>query len=262
VYDHAISKAVDYIKAHLRDDFSLEDLARHAGYSSYHFARGFKEKTGKTVMEYVREERIHAASAEIAAGRNICETAMDYNFDTHAGFTKAFCAVFGCTPKEYAAHRQKPYTGGIMIMEKSKIVIRSVCRDDVGDLWENVYSAMTPRQITETKIQPWIEKEQRGEGVHLVAEVDGKVIMALPMDKPFWLPLGFLFDNNFVSDGGDGDIIMGKLLDEMKRRCKMMGITTLVAPEYENSGSSEAFMRFGFTKAFVSGGWDYLMLQV
>lgn len=30
-------------------------------------------------------------------------------------------------------------------MEKSKIVIRPVCKDDVKDLWENVYSAMTPQ---------------------------------------------------------------------------------------------------------------------
>jgi len=39
-------------------------------------------------------------------------------------------------------------------MEKSKIVIRPVCKDDVQDLWESVYIAMTPRQIMEEKVLP------------------------------------------------------------------------------------------------------------
>ena len=37
-------------------------------------------------------------------------------------------------------------------MNKTEIKIRLVCKDDVQDLWENVYSAMTPRQILEDKI--------------------------------------------------------------------------------------------------------------
>lgn len=68
-------------------------------------------------------------------------------------------------------------------------------RDDLQDLWENVYSARTPRQITENVILPAVEKEKRREGIHLVAQVDGRVVMSLPMDKPYWIPAGFLFDN-------------------------------------------------------------------
>ncbi len=43
-------------------------------------------------------------------------------------------------------------------MDGNNIVIRPVCRDDLQDLWENVYSAMTPRQITENVILPAVEK--------------------------------------------------------------------------------------------------------
>ena len=89
-------------------------------------------------------------------------------------------------------------------MDGNNIVIRPVCRDDLQDLWENVYSAMTPRQITENVILPAVEKEKRREGIHLVAQVDGRVVMSLPMDKPYWIPAGFLFDNRSSSPAGTG----------------------------------------------------------
>lgn len=144
-----INKADEFINEHLSDEFTLDEIARFVGYSSYHFAREFKKETGKSVMEYVREKRISAASIEIKAGDDICNTALKYGFDTHAGFTKAFLAVYGCTPTQCSQHAQKPFMKEIIDMEKSRIKIRPFCKDDVQDLWENVYNAMTPRQITE-----------------------------------------------------------------------------------------------------------------
>lgn len=57
---------------------------------------------------------------------------------------------------------------------------------------------------------------KKKEGIHLVAQVDGKVIMVLPLMRIYSHPVGFLFDNNFMLTGADDDIIMEKMLDEMK----------------------------------------------
>jgi GTP pyrophosphokinase len=121
-----IIRAYEFIDEHLSEEFTLDEIARFVGYSSYHFAREFKEETGKTVMEHVREKRIYAAANEIKMGANICTTAMKYCFDTHAGFTKAFSVVYGCTPTQCAQHAQKPYMKGIIDMKKSIIVIRPI----------------------------------------------------------------------------------------------------------------------------------------
>lgn len=253
-----------FIGANLKTEFSLDDLAKYAGYSAFHLAREFKDKTKLSIMEYARNLRIMAASGEIEAGREIFEVAIDYCFETHAGFTRAFNAVFGCTPKEYQDHTRKMKTveRGIYIMENSKIVIRHICESDLQDLWENVYSAMTPKQITEDKILWGIELFKRREGVHLVAEVDGKVVMALPLTKPTWIPLGFVWDNNFTLTGGDGDIVMQKLLDEMKRQAKMLGITALISPQGKDGDSSKAMQSLGFIKVIESGDWEYLMMAI
>jgi AraC-like DNA-binding protein len=259
-----IERVKKFLEEHLKEEFTLNELADHTGYSAFHFAREFKNALGVSVMEYMRNQRIHAAAKDIADGKNICGAAMDYCFDTHAGFTKAFTAIYGCSPKDYAVYAKKQKTNkGVKLMETSKIVIRHICKDDVQDLWENVYSAMTPRQITEDKIIPAIENYKKGAGMELVAEVDGKVVMSLPMTKPAWIPLGFLWDNCFTLDGGDRDIIMGKLIDEMKRQAKeYMNVSTLISPQGKDSDSSKAMQTFGFLKVMESDGWEYLMLAL
>ena len=230
-----IDKIKTFIDERLKDEFSLDELAESIGYSAFHLAREFKNATSFSIMEYARNQRILAASKEIEKERSICDVAMDYCFDTHAGFTKAFIAIFGCSPKEFQEHSRKIKNTerGITIMENSKIVIRHICKDDVQDLWENVYSAMTPKQIAEDKIFHAVELYKKREGLELVAEVDGKVVMTLPLTKPSWIPLGFVWDNNFTLAG---DMIMQKLMEEMKNQAKMLGIFTLISAQRKGSG--------------------------
>ncbi|MCL2605374.1 MAG: AraC family transcriptional regulator [Defluviitaleaceae bacterium] len=259
-----INKAKTFIGEHLKEEFSLNDLAGRIGYSAFHLARAFKNEVGLSVMEYTRNERIMAASKELGNGLNICDIAMEYCFDTHAGFTKAFINLFGCTPKEFQAHSRKMKTAerGITIMENSKIIIRHICESDVQDLWENVYSAMTPKQITEDKIRYHTDLYKKREGFELVAEVDGRVVMSLPVSKPTWLPLGFVWDNHFTHTEGDTHVIMKKLLDETKRQAKMLGISTLISAQSQNSDASKAMQSLGFTKVIESDGWEYLMMGI
>lgn len=253
-----------FIDEHLTDEFSLGELAGAVGYSAFHLAREFKEREKLSIMDYVRNKRISAAAKDLEAGCGVCDTGVKYCFETHAGFTKAFSAVFGCTPKEFGAHagKMKNYERGIVIMENSKIIIRHICKDDVQDLWENVYSAMTPRQITEDKILRAAELYKRGEGLELVAEVDGRVVMSLPLTKPTWLPLGFVWDNDFTLTGGDEDMLMSRLVTEMKKQAKMLGISALLSPQRKNSKSSEAIQSLGFVKAFEGGEWEYLVMEI
>lgn len=77
--------------------------------------------------------------------------------------------------------------------------------------------------------------------------------MSLPLTKPTQIPIGFVWDNNFTLTGDDGDMIMQKLLDEMKRQAKMLDISTLISPQDKNSESSKAMQSLGFSKVFESG---------
>lgn len=62
------------------------------------FSRMFREEMGTTLMDYVKQQRLFGAAREIREGRKILDTALDYGYETHSGFTRAFRAQFGYSP--------------------------------------------------------------------------------------------------------------------------------------------------------------------
>jgi AraC-like DNA-binding protein len=95
-----------YIAEHIREPITQHQLAKAAGYSQYHAARIFKELTGKTPFEYIRRLRLTLSARVLRDEKvRVLDVALDYVFDSHEGFTRAFSREFGVTPKEYA---QKP----------------------------------------------------------------------------------------------------------------------------------------------------------
>ncbi len=98
-----VQKMQDYIKENIfKEDFDLNELYLNIGYSHRHCNRIFKELTGKTLQEYVKSIIISNSSKElIETDKNILEIALDSNFETHEGYTRAFHNIFGITPNEY-----------------------------------------------------------------------------------------------------------------------------------------------------------------
>lgn len=101
----ATAKMKAYITAHLQDPITASDLAKVAGYSQYHAARLFKTETGLSPFEYLRRERLTASAHVLRQGKpRVLDVALDFVFDSHEGFTRAFANAFGITPKKYATH--------------------------------------------------------------------------------------------------------------------------------------------------------------
>lgn len=99
----AVLRMQAFIGAHIREPITQFQLARAAGYSETYAARIFKELTGTSPFEYIRRLRLsHAAIALRARHTRVIDIALDYVFDSHEGFTRAFAKEFGFTPKEYA----------------------------------------------------------------------------------------------------------------------------------------------------------------
>jgi AraC family transcriptional regulator len=125
-----------YIDRNIKKKMDVEKLAARAGFSPYHFCRVFQWGVGYSVMEYVRNRRLAFAAAELNSDRRIIDIAIDYGFETHSGFTKAFRRYFGCSPETYRNHasfkrpdlpvleKMKQYVIGGIVMEP-KMVKRS-----------------------------------------------------------------------------------------------------------------------------------------
>lgn len=96
-----IRSGIAYIEQNLKTDITSEELAQMAGYSVWHYQRLFAQVTGMTLSVYINRRRLDCALAEICAKRKAIDVAMEYGFNSYAGFYKAFLRMYGCSPKKY-----------------------------------------------------------------------------------------------------------------------------------------------------------------
>ena len=97
----------EFIDRHMTEPITLQMLAKAADYSPWHAARIFKELTGKTPFDYIRELRLSRAAEKLQdGGVKIVDVAFDFVFESHEGFTRAFSRQFGISPRRFS--KEKP----------------------------------------------------------------------------------------------------------------------------------------------------------
>ena len=120
-YELMIQSALDEIDKRITDNITADELARMANYSVHHFRRVFIELTGTPFMKYITRRKLEYALYEISQGKRIIDAAMDYGFETHAGFTKAFKKHFGYPPSLYQLRVTAPPPTQAMIRNANSI---------------------------------------------------------------------------------------------------------------------------------------------
>ena len=101
-----IQRAIDTIESNLRQPISLNQLAREAGFSFWHFQRVFAAVVGEPLGFYLRRRRLTVAAEELrTTRRRILDVALDYQFESHEAFTRAFKKVFHLNPGEMRQRR-------------------------------------------------------------------------------------------------------------------------------------------------------------
>lgn len=99
----SVQRMQEYIDENILRKITLKELAVSAGYSPWHAARLFKEVTGMPPFEYIRALRLTKAALILRDNDiKIIDVAMDFVFDSHEGFTRAFSKEFGMPPSKYS----------------------------------------------------------------------------------------------------------------------------------------------------------------
>jgi len=93
-----LQTVLDYIEGNITSDLNTSLLAEKAGYSAFHFSRVFTEAIGISVMSYIAWRKLQYALYDLSQGKKVIDVAMEYGFETHGGFTKAFVHWFGFPP--------------------------------------------------------------------------------------------------------------------------------------------------------------------
>ena len=101
-YAEKFASVCSFISANFAEDLTLEDVAEMSGFSKYHFARLFKQFTGKTFYRYVNMKRIENAEKLLTEpSASITEIAVKSGFSSPPAFVRMFKLIKGCTPTEF-----------------------------------------------------------------------------------------------------------------------------------------------------------------
>lgn len=101
-YSDMAAKVVDYIKSHIEQHFTLQELADYAHLSPYYFSHVFKKETGYSPLEFVSMTKINYAKLMLrTTSISISEIAESLGYSSSASFINAFKARRGISPKKY-----------------------------------------------------------------------------------------------------------------------------------------------------------------
>lgn len=95
------ASAIDYIEENLTGEIDFNIVAKKAKCSQYHFQRMFSSLVNIPLSEYIRRRRITLAAIEIQnTDAKIIDIALEYGYDSHSSFTRAFQTIQGITPSK------------------------------------------------------------------------------------------------------------------------------------------------------------------
>jgi AraC family transcriptional regulator len=103
--ERTIRKVTSYMREHLHEDVSLDDLAAQANLSKFHLLRMFKASTGFTPHRYLVDLRMRKAAELLRSTRqSVLRVAIECGYSSPGQFAAAFRRVHGVSPGVYRSN--------------------------------------------------------------------------------------------------------------------------------------------------------------
>ena len=104
-----INRAVQYIKTNINTKLLAEDIANALHINLHYLFVKFKQKTGKTLTQYINEEKIKKACYYLMfTDKSLIEISTYLSFSSQSYFQTVFRKIIGQTPTEW--RRNNAYT--------------------------------------------------------------------------------------------------------------------------------------------------------
>lgn len=105
-----IEQVLHHIQENLSENLSLETVSAFAGFSPVHFHKLFRNATGRTLREYVEEQRIKkAAHLLLSTKLNLTQIAYECGFASQSHFSLVFKRKMKLTPRDYVRKISERY---------------------------------------------------------------------------------------------------------------------------------------------------------
>lgn len=98
----AVQQVIQYMKEHLDEPMTTQQLADLAGYSSFHFSRVFKRVTGISVRQYLSALRVESGKTELLKRPSLLvKIGMTIGLSSPGTFNTRFKQFVGLSPKRF-----------------------------------------------------------------------------------------------------------------------------------------------------------------
>ena len=97
-----LEKVIHLVNSNYRQPIKLETVASHVGMNSTAFCRYFREKTGRSFIEFVNEMRIGYACKLLQEGKqNVSQICFESGFNNLSNFNRCFRRMKSLSPVQY-----------------------------------------------------------------------------------------------------------------------------------------------------------------
>ena len=101
-YAQRINRVIDYLRANLDRQVKLQELAKVACFSEFHFHRIFGAVSGETLNDFTNRLRLEKAARLLRySDHSLTDIALDCGFSSSATFSRAFRSGFDTSPSQF-----------------------------------------------------------------------------------------------------------------------------------------------------------------
>ena len=107
-YVHRINRAIDHITNNLGDSLRLDDIARVACFSPFHFHRVFRSLVGETLNVFIKRVRLERAVQMMShRDASLTDIALACGFSSSSDFSRNFRAHYGVPPSAFDVEKYR-----------------------------------------------------------------------------------------------------------------------------------------------------------
>ena len=193
-----LNEAIEYIEKHLDSEIDLEQVARLARCSGFHFSRMFSYMANVSLAEYIRRRRMTKAAFDLQnTDDKVVDIALRYGYDSPTAFNRAFQSIHDATPS--AARRQgvslkayQPISFKITIRGEAEMNYRIEKKDGFRIVGVKLTCPWTPeKQEGFTEVPKfWMEQGQKGTIPELCKLMDQQPMGVLGVSVGDWQATG------------------------------------------------------------------------
>lgn len=99
---YTVRLALEYIRNEYMNNVTIEQIAKHCGYSEFYIMKLFKRFTGCSCVDYVNNYRLNVAGRQLRdTDDDVASIAYQVGYNNVSYFNRQFKKHYGITPKEF-----------------------------------------------------------------------------------------------------------------------------------------------------------------